>query len=183
VTFDCNVKFPAHILNCREDFFYFLCAAGGLVPAEEPTGQIMFQNVSFSYPSRPDICVIHNLSLVIPEASITAVVGASGSGKSTLAALLLRLYDPDSGTILLDRQPVSQLDLRWLRSHIGFVSQVSLTQTVGLPTRQTAIGTVGPTLAIMAHKVGMAVHLMCPYNGYNNSVSFTGTSSFLMFHS
>ncbi|XP_021935969.1 ATP-binding cassette sub-family B member 10, mitochondrial isoform X2 [Zootermopsis nevadensis] len=97
--------------------------SGGLVPTEEPTGQIVFQNVSFSYPSRPDTRVIHNLSLVIPEASITAVVGASGSGKSTLAALLLRLYDPDSGTILLDGHPVGQLDLHWLRSQIGFVSQ------------------------------------------------------------
>jgi ABC-type bacteriocin/lantibiotic exporters, contain an N-terminal double-glycine peptidase domain len=100
------------------------CFAGGMVPAKEPAGQITFQNVSFTYPSRPDTRVIHNLTLDIPEASITAVVGASGSGKSTLAALLLRLYDPDSGTVLLDGQPVGQLDPRWLRSHIGSVSQV-----------------------------------------------------------
>ncbi|GFG39550.1 hypothetical protein Cfor_00980 [Coptotermes formosanus] len=97
--------------------------SGGLVPAKEPAGQIMFQNVSFTYPSRPDARVIHNLTLDIPEASVTAVVGASGSGKSTLAALLLRLYDPDSGTVLLDGQPVRQLDPCWLRSHIGSVSQ------------------------------------------------------------
>jgi ABC-type multidrug transport system fused ATPase/permease subunit len=99
------------------------------VPTEEPAGRIVFQNVTFSYPSRPDTRVIHNLSLEIPEASVTAVVGASGSGKSTLAALLLRLYDPDSGTVLLDGQPVARLDLQWLRSHIGFVSQVSWTCT------------------------------------------------------
>lgn len=97
--------------------------SGGLVPTKEPAGQITFQDVSFTYPSRPDTRVIHNLTLDIPEASITAVVGASGSGKSTLAALLLRLYDPDSGTVLLDGQPVGQLDPRWLRSHIGSVSQ------------------------------------------------------------
>lgn len=97
--------------------------SGGLVPTKMPAGHITFQNVSFTYPSRPGACVIHNLTLDIPEASITAVVGASGSGKSTLAALLLRLYDPDSGTILLDGQPVGQLDPYWLRSHIGSVSQ------------------------------------------------------------
>lgn len=96
------------------------------MPAKEPAGQITFQNVSFTYPSRPDTRVIHNLTLDIPEASITAVVGASGSGKSTLAALLLRLYDPDSGTVLLDGQPVGELDPRWLRSHIGSVSQVCI---------------------------------------------------------
>ncbi|PNF42848.1 ATP-binding cassette sub-family B member 10, mitochondrial [Cryptotermes secundus] len=97
--------------------------SGGLVPAKMPAGHITFQNVSFTYPSRPGIRVIHNLTLDIPEASVTAVVGASGSGKSTLAALLLRLYDPDSGTILLDGEPVGQLDPFWLRSHIGSVSQ------------------------------------------------------------
>jgi ABC-type multidrug transport system fused ATPase/permease subunit len=103
------------------------------VPAKEPAGRITFQNVSFTYPSRPDTCVIHNLTLDIPEASITAVVGASGSGKSTLTALLLRLYDPDSGAVLLDGQPLGQLDPHWLRSHIGSVSQVSVIQAVVPP--------------------------------------------------
>jgi ABC-type multidrug transport system fused ATPase/permease subunit len=111
-----------------------------------PAGHITFQNVSFTYPSRPGIRVIHNLTLDIPEASVTAVVGASGSGKSTLAALLLRLYNPDSGTVLLDGQPVGELDPYWLRSHIGSVSQVSVTQIERLSC--TASGTVGSTLAL-----------------------------------
>ncbi|XP_069698495.1 ATP-binding cassette sub-family B member 10, mitochondrial isoform X2 [Periplaneta americana] len=97
--------------------------SGGLVPTKEPEGRITFQNVSFTYPSRPDSRIIHDLTLDIPKGSITAIVGASGSGKSTLAALLLRLYDPDGGTIHLDGLPIQQLDPYWLRSHIGTVSQ------------------------------------------------------------
>lgn len=107
------------------------------MPAKDPAGQITFQNVSFTYPSRPDARVIHNLTLDIPEASVTAVVGASGSGKSTLAALLLRLYDPDSGALLLDGQLVGQLDPRWLRSHIGYVSQVCEPRHFNYLARQT----------------------------------------------
>lgn len=161
------------------------CFAGGLVPTKEPAGQITFQDVSFTYPSRPDTRVIRNLTLDIPEASITAVVGASGSGKSTLAALLLRLYDPDSGTVLLDGQPVGQLDPRWLRSHIGSVSQVceprhcdylacQRTANVNLHClsshinlvefmwpRQKPSRVVEPTLVVKSHQVIVTVHLPC----------------------
>jgi ABC-type multidrug transport system fused ATPase/permease subunit len=55
-------------------------------------------------------------------------VGASGSGKSTLAALLLRLYDPQQGNVMLDGVAVSTYDPAWLRSHIGAVSQVFISQ-------------------------------------------------------
>lgn len=57
--------------------------------------------------------------------SLCCQVGSSGSGKSTLAALLLRLYDPQQGNVLLDGVPVSNYDPAWLRSHIGAVSQVA----------------------------------------------------------
>lgn len=61
----------------------------------------------------------------MPSGSVTAVVGSSGSGKSTLAALLLRFYDPQNGSVLLDGVPITTYDPVWLRSHIGTVSQVS----------------------------------------------------------
>ncbi|PSN54806.1 ATP-binding cassette sub-family B member 10 [Blattella germanica] len=97
--------------------------SGGLMPVNEPVGQISFQNVSFKYPSRPDTRIIQDLSLEIPPSSITAIVGASGSGKSTLAALMLRLYDPDNGVVSLDGNCLTHLDPLWLRKHIGTVSQ------------------------------------------------------------
>ena len=66
--------------------------SGGLIPASIPTGHIKFENVSFSYPTRPDVSIMRNLNLDIPANTVVAVVGGSGSGKSTLASLLLRLY-------------------------------------------------------------------------------------------
>uniref|UniRef100_V5GJ42 Putative abcb10 transporter n=1 Tax=Ixodes ricinus TaxID=34613 RepID=V5GJ42_IXORI len=65
----------------------------------------------------------NKLSLLVPEGSILAVVGPSGQGKSTLAALLLRLYDPTSGLIMLDGVDVRELDPRFLRTSVGIVSQ------------------------------------------------------------
>lgn len=97
--------------------------SGGLTRQEEPKGEVKFDNVVFSYPSRPECPILKNLALVVPSGSITAVVGASGSGKSTLAALLLRFYDPQKGSVLLDGVPITAYDPVWLRSHIGTVSQ------------------------------------------------------------
>ncbi|KAJ9579752.1 hypothetical protein L9F63_004589, partial [Diploptera punctata] len=97
--------------------------SGGLIPPHAPVGQISFQNVSFTYPSRPNVHIIQDLNLEIPAGSITAIVGASGSGKSTLAALLLRLYDPNNGVVSLDGHCLSHLDPLWLRRHIGTVNQ------------------------------------------------------------
>ena len=68
----------------------------GLIPKTgNLKGNISFDNIDFSYPSRPDISVLKNLSLHVPSDHVMAVVGGSGSGKSTLASRLLRLYDPD----------------------------------------------------------------------------------------
>ncbi|XP_063217345.1 ATP-binding cassette sub-family B member 10, mitochondrial-like [Bacillus rossius redtenbacheri] len=97
--------------------------SGGAVPSGEVAGRVSFRGVRFSYPSRPSSLIFQDLSLDIPAGGIMAVVGASGSGKSTLAALLLRLYDPDRGQVLLDGRPITGLDVRWLRRHIGTVSQ------------------------------------------------------------
>jgi len=96
---------------------------GGLIPKENCLGEIVFTNVHFSYPSRPDFSILKGLDLHIPANTVVAVVGTSGSGKSTLASLLLRLYEPDSGTILLDKTDIQKLDPSWLRNYIGTVAQ------------------------------------------------------------
>ncbi|KAG8340493.1 putative ABC transporter [Trypanosoma vivax] len=84
---------------------------------------IRFNNVSFAYPTRPEISVYDNLDLEIPPSRCTCVVGSSGSGKSSLALLLLKLYEHTSGTITLDGTDLKDIDTRWLRSKVGYVGQ------------------------------------------------------------
>lgn len=96
---------------------------GALLPSSLPKGTIEYSNVNFAYPTRSKVNIFKDLNLLVPAGSVTAVVGSSGSGKSTLASLLLRFYDPQSGSILLDGTDVRNIDVDWLRSHIGIVSQ------------------------------------------------------------
>ncbi|XP_040297722.1 ATP-binding cassette sub-family B member 10, mitochondrial [Bufo bufo] len=96
----------------------------GLVIAPEKfKGALEFRDVCFMYPSRPDAPIFQGLNLTVPSASVMAVVGPSGSGKSTLVSLLLRLYDPSTGSIYIDGHNVCHLNPLWLRSKIGTVSQ------------------------------------------------------------
>ena len=91
----------------------------------DPKGDISFQNIVFNYPNRPDAPILNGLDLEIPSGMIYALVGHSGSGKSTLGHLLLRLYDPQSGQVCLDKTDLKMYDPIWLHGHIGVVSQVS----------------------------------------------------------
>lgn len=87
------------------------------------TEEIEFQNVSFTYPSRPDIPVLQDVSFKIPPQKHTAIVGPSGGGKSTIVALLERLYDPTHGKILIGGRDLRDLNVRYLRGNIGLVQQ------------------------------------------------------------
>ncbi|KAF8153367.1 P-loop containing nucleoside triphosphate hydrolase protein [Crassisporium funariophilum] len=87
------------------------------------SGPITFTNVSFTYPSRPSAPVLKNINLTIHPSECIAIVGPSGSGKSTLAALLQRLYEPTSGVVSIGGTDVREMDVRWLREHVGVVSQ------------------------------------------------------------
>ncbi|XP_071511192.1 ATP-binding cassette sub-family B member 10, mitochondrial-like [Diadema antillarum] len=86
-------------------------------------GAIDFNELSFAYPMRPDVQIFQGLNLSVKAGSVMAVVGASGSGKSSLGALLLRYYDPSTGSITLDGTNVTSLSPEWLRHQIGTVSQ------------------------------------------------------------
>lgn len=86
-------------------------------------GSISFKNVTFTYPSKPYIATLNNLSLNINEGETVAVVGHSGAGKSTIFQLLLRFYDTQSGTILIDGFDIKNLELKKLRSFFGIVPQ------------------------------------------------------------
>lgn len=85
--------------------------------------QISFLNVFFAYPSRPGAWVLQGLSFDANAGEFLGIVGTTGAGKSTIFALLLRLYEPSSGRILLDGRDLREYNPLWLRRHIGLVSQ------------------------------------------------------------
>uniref|UniRef100_A0A8D0G071 Bile salt export pump n=1 Tax=Strix occidentalis caurina TaxID=311401 RepID=A0A8D0G071_STROC len=86
-------------------------------------GEIEFHNVTFYYPSRPDVKIMDNLNMVVKAGETTAFVGASGAGKSTTIQLIQRFYDPTDGMITLDGHDIRSLNIQWLRSQIGIVEQ------------------------------------------------------------
>src|ERR1017187_2405686 len=88
----------------------------------ELKGQIELRNVDFRYP-HTGIHAIKNFSLNIKKGQKVAIIGKTGSGKSTLAQLLLRMYDPQVGTILYDGLDIRKIDLKSLRSQISYVPQ------------------------------------------------------------
>eukprot|EP00644_Phytophthora_capsici_P003136 jgi/Phyca11/541621/estExt2_Genewise1Plus.C_PHYCAscaffold_70381 len=90
---------------------------------ESCQGRIQAVGVNFTYPSRPDVQILNDYNVTIEPGQTVAFVGASGGGKSTLISLLERFYDPQEGSILLDGRDVKTLNVKWLRSQIGLVSQ------------------------------------------------------------
>lgn len=92
-----------------------------LPPNYNPT--IRFEDVQFSYPSHPNVDILHRISFSVRQYEMIALTGSSGCGKSSVVSLLLRLYDPTHGSITLDGVDVRRLNVDWLRSQIGTVRQ------------------------------------------------------------
>jgi ATP-binding cassette subfamily B protein len=86
-------------------------------------GDIVFENVHFTYPSRPGVEVLHAINLVATSGQRIALVGPSGAGKSTLISLLLRLYDPSIGRLLIDSRDARDYRLAELRGQMSMVPQ------------------------------------------------------------
>ncbi|KAK4470240.1 hypothetical protein MN116_005813 [Schistosoma mekongi] len=87
------------------------------------SGNVTFKNVSFVYPSRPDITILKDFSLSIKSGQTVALVGPSGSGKSTIIHMLQRFYDAIDGEVLIEDENIKNLDLKAYRSQIGCVQQ------------------------------------------------------------
>lgn len=106
-------------------------SAGLKSPEVTVEGDILFQDVSFAYPTRKDTLVLNGFNARFPRGQTTAIVGPSGSGKSTVVGLLERWYqvsrqdDANSprGEIRLGNHNINDLDVRWWRSQIGLVQQ------------------------------------------------------------
>jgi ATP-binding cassette subfamily B (MDR/TAP) protein 1 len=97
---------------------------GGFIPANDAlAGRIELKDVHFTYPSRPEQPVLRGLSLSVAPGTTVALVGPSGSGKSTVVQLLLRFYEPASGSVSLDGRPLKEYNPGWVRSKMGWVQQ------------------------------------------------------------
>jgi ABC-type multidrug transport system fused ATPase/permease subunit len=94
--------------------------------ADRIHGDLVFEGVSFAYPTAPERRVMHDINLSISPGEHVAFVGPSGSGKSTLANLLLGLYASTEGRILIDGLPQAEWDMRWIRRQLAVVLQDSL---------------------------------------------------------
>ncbi|MGZ6792172.1 MAG: ABC transporter ATP-binding protein [Mycobacteriales bacterium] len=97
---------------------------GCTAPVARARGRLEFEDVDFSY--GPDAQVLHGVSLTAEPGETVALVGPTGAGKSTLASLVLRLYDPDAGTVRLDGTDLRELPLDWLREQVALVPQEPL---------------------------------------------------------
>ncbi|TMX01574.1 hypothetical protein EJD97_024255 [Solanum chilense] len=102
------------------------------IPPEDPQGiqvknpikgKIELKHVYFSYPTRPEQVIFHDMNLKVDAGKTVALVGSSGSGKSTIIGLIERFYDPTKGLVLIDDRDVKIYNLRSLRSQIALVSQ------------------------------------------------------------
>uniref|UniRef100_A0A8B9K9K6 ATP-binding cassette, sub-family B (MDR/TAP), member 5 n=1 Tax=Astyanax mexicanus TaxID=7994 RepID=A0A8B9K9K6_ASTMX len=86
-------------------------------------GDIEFHDVHFSYPTRPDVRILQGLNVSVRQGQTLALVGGSGCGKSTSIQLLERFYNPAGGQVFADGMDTRGLNLAWLRSQLGLVSQ------------------------------------------------------------
>lgn len=115
-------------------------------PVKSARGPIRFENVTFSYPTRPAVTIFKDLDFEIPQGSNVAIVGPSGGGKSTIASLLLRFYNPVSGRILINGKDITQMNAKALRRKIGLVSQEPVLFS-GTIAENIAYGVPGATKA------------------------------------
>jgi ATP-binding cassette subfamily B (MDR/TAP) protein 1 len=117
-----NFSMASLLMLAKPPLEHFKPVTHKIVP-RECFGEFNMQNITFAYPTRPTVQVLHDVTLFFPANEMTFIVGASGSGKSTIAQLLLRIYQPQSGIVQLDNQDIAHLDEPWLRREVACISQ------------------------------------------------------------
>lgn len=141
---------------------------------------IKFQNTSLSYPSRPLESALLPTTLRIERGKITALVGPSGSGKSTIISLLMRFYDPDTGTVTIDGQDIRSIPVTAHRTRIGLVPQeprlfsgsINFNITLGIDSRSN---NVAPEhLERLCQAVGLHEFIMGLPEGYETDIGKNG---------
>lgn len=147
------------------------------IPMPEIKGSVKYENVCFRFKPHGPL-QLNNVSLSFPEGTFVALVGQSGAGKSTLTKLLSRLYEPESGRILVDGYDIGKVELYSLRRQIGVVPQETLLFD---GTVQDNIALTNPDASteqiIYAAKVAAAHEfIMSLPNGYNTRVGERGSS-------
>ncbi|XP_075411550.1 antigen peptide transporter 1 [Tenrec ecaudatus] len=99
------------------------CPASGPLTSSNLQGRVHFHDVTFAYPTQPDVPVLQGLTFTIGPGEVIALIGPNGSGKSTVAALLQNLYQPSGGQVLLDGEPLSQYEHHYLHREVAAVGQ------------------------------------------------------------
>jgi len=160
----------------------------GTVQVQE-AGDITFNKVNFTYPTRKDVQVLHDVSFNIPHGSCTAIVGSSGSGKSTIASLLLKLYQTDTNTLespsppslLISGTDITAQNTTSLRARMAIVSQTA-TIFPGTIAENIAYGLApsSPLASIdsvraAAHAAGVSDFIDSLSNGYRTLIGEGGT--------
>jgi ABC-type multidrug transport system fused ATPase/permease subunit len=140
----------------------------------EITSGIILDNVSFSYGHAK---ILNNVSLIIAKGSMTALVGPSGSGKSTIASLLLRLYDPSSGRVIVNGIDLKEYEVNSYRDIVGYVSQdpfvfnTSIRENILFGGNFSDIELIGAAKLAHAHEFIMELP-----NGYDTLVGDQGVT-------
>jgi ATP-binding cassette, subfamily B, bacterial MsbA len=155
---------------------YAIAENGDANPLKVTKGEIRFDNVTFGY--QPDVPVLKKMKLKAAQGKITALVGPSGGGKSTILNLILRLYDPEAGAILIDGQDIRNVSSGSLRNAIAYVSQDTFL-FAGTIRDNIAMGADGAKEAaiIAAAKAAHADDFIRTFpHGYDTQVGENGVS-------
>jgi ATP-binding cassette subfamily B protein len=147
--------------------------AGAPIAASDVKGALEFDNVDFSY---GDVPTLQGISLKIAPGQSIAFVGGTGGGKSTLVKLLLRFYEPTSGTIRIDGRAISELDLQALRRCIGYVAQDSfLADATAAQNISYGLSDVSRAAVVAAAEAAEAHDFIAELpNGYDTEVGERG---------
>ena len=159
-------------------------AEGKIGLKEKRSARITFKDVTFRYPSRPDVCVLRNFNCEILPGQTVAFVGASGSGKSSVIKLLERFYDPDfphdDSGIFVNGILLSKMNLKWWRGQLGLVGQEpvlfqgTLAENISYGI-DSSMGTVSRDMIVKAAKDANAHDFILDFpDGYETDVGSKG---------